>query len=206
MKTDLEIRLYTGLEMEMRKGADGTVDFRGYGSAYDAWYPVAGGKDAGGWAEMVARGSGSQTLNGKPDVRLLVNHGGLPLARTRSGTMTLEEDGRGLVALAPNLDLRNPKVQEVASAMERGDVDEMSFAFRVVRQEWNDDYTERIIREFDLGVRGSDMSIVTYGANPATVAQIRSAAHIDELRASAATPTMSLDYLRAIATQIRVHN
>lgn len=205
MKTDLEVRLNSGLEMEMRTVSDTTVAFRGYATVYDTWYEVVGGPERGGWNEMVAAGAGARTLNAKPSVMLLVNHEGLPLARTTSGTMTLEEDKKGLIADAPKLDLRNPKVQEVNSAMSRGDVDEMSFAFRVTRQEWNDDYTERVIREYDLNVRGSDMSIVTWGANPATVGQIRSAAHIDELRSQAPVAVMSLDYMRAIATQIRVH-
>lgn len=206
MKGDIERRLYTGLDMEMRTVTDSTVAFRGYATVYDEPYEMLGGPDKGGWMETVAGGAAARTLNTKPSVMLLVNHDGLPLARTKSGTMTLEEDSRGLIADAPKLDLRNPKVQEVNSAMSRGDVDEMSFAFRVTRQEWNEDFTQRIIREFDLNVRGADMSIVTWGANPATVAQIRAAAQIDELRSGVAVPTMSLAYMRAIATQIRVHN
>jgi hypothetical protein len=50
--------------------------------------------------------------------------------------------------------------------MERGDLDEMSFAFRVTRQEWNEDYTERWINEVNLSK--GDVSIVNYGANPHT--------------------------------------
>jgi hypothetical protein len=50
--------------------------------------------------------------------------------------------------------------------MERGDLDEMSFAFRVTRQEWNDAYTERWINEVNLNK--GDVSIVNYGANPHT--------------------------------------
>ena len=205
MKAQREQRLYSGLDMEMRATSDTTVDFRGYATVYDTWYEVAGGPERGGWNEMVKAGAGSRTLNAKPSVMLLINHEGLPLARTTSGTMTLEEDKRGLIVNAPTLDLRNPRVQEVYSALDRKDVDEMSFGFRVTRQEWNDDYTERIIGEYDLNVRGADMSIVTWGANPATVAQIRAAALIDELRAHAPVPVMSLDHMRAIATQVRVH-
>lgn len=204
MKTQLEQRLNSGLYMEIRAKDETTVEFHGYATVYDTWYEVAGGPERGGWNEMVAEGAGARTLNAKPSVMLLLNHEGLPLARTTSGTMTLEEDKRGLIAHAPALDLRNPRVQEVNSAMARHDVDEMSFAFRVTRQEWNDDYTERTIREYDLNVRGSDMSIVTWGANPATVAQIRAAALVDELRT--ALPVMSLDRLLAIRAQISVHS
>lgn len=205
MKNELEIRLNTGLGLEMRAVDDSTVSFNGYATVYDTWYEVAGGPDKGGWNEMITSGAGSRTLNTKPSVMLLLNHEGLPLANTRSGTMTLVEDSRGLIADAPKLDLRNPRVQEANSVVSRGDGSEMSFAFRVTRQEWNKDFTERAIREYDLNVRGSDMSIVTWGANPSTIGQMRSAAHIDELRSQAPVAVMSLDYMRAIATQIHVH-
>mgnify|MGYP002684426633 FL=1 len=48
-------------------------------------------------------------------------------------------------------------------------VDSMSFAFRVTRQEWNEDYTERTIRELQL----FDVSAVTYPANPAATITAR---------------------------------
>lgn len=204
MTRSLELRAFPAHGIELRTEGE-TVEFRGYATAYEHEYPVAGGPDEGGWLEVIALGAARRTLNARPDVRLLVNHEGLPLARTRSGTLTLEEDERGLVAVAPQLDLRNPRVQELRSAMDRGDVDEMSFAFRVTRQEWNTDFTVRRILEFALDVAGSDVSIVTYPANPATVAQLRAAAGVDELRADAHRPAMSLAFAHAIATQVRAH-
>lgn len=198
MKTNLEQRLHIA-DAELRVDRAGMIEFTGYATAYDHGYEVGGGPDKGGWVETISPSAATRTLNAKPDVRLLVNHDGLPLARTRSGTLTLTEDKRGLMVRAPSLDPTNPLVQQVRSAMDRGDVDEMSFAFRVTRQEWNDDFTERTIREFDLSIPGSDVSIVTYPANPATVAQLRSAAKIDELRSVAARPRMSLAYARALS-------
>jgi HK97 family phage prohead protease len=168
---------------------------------------VAGGPDEGGWYETVEPGAGQRTLNARPDVRLLVNHDGLALARTRSGTLLLEEHDRGLFTHAPELDIRNPKVQELQSTMDRGDVDEMSYAFRVTRQEWNADFTERRILEYALDVNGSDVSVVTYPANPAAIGQMRAAVNIDELRAAAVNhgaSGMSLAMAKAIATQISV--
>ena len=46
--------------------------------------------------EYVKRGAFSKTLNDGADVRLLINHEGVPLARSKSGTLALEEDERGL--------------------------------------------------------------------------------------------------------------
>ena len=45
--------------------------------------------------------------------------------------------------------------------MERGDLDEMSFAFEVLRQRWSDDGEMRRIEE----VRLYDVSLVTFPAN-----------------------------------------
>ena len=50
-------------------------------------------------------------------------------------------------------------------------MDEMSFAFRVKAQEWSQDETERRITE--LSLHKGDVSVVNFGANPATTAQIR---------------------------------
>jgi HK97 family phage prohead protease len=117
--------------------------------------------------------------------------------------LELDERAEGLWCLAPTLDLRNPKVQEVQSTMDRRDVDAMSYAFRVTRQEWNADYTHRIIREYALDVAGSDVSIVTYPANPATVAQLRSAAGLEDER-PVARNGMSLSMAKAIAARSAV--
>jgi HK97 family phage prohead protease len=204
----LEVR-YINPQVEIRENTtDGTIEFRGYATVYNEWYDVAGGPDLGGWREQIVAGSGARTLNARPDVRLLINHEGLALARTSRGstvgTLNLAEDARGLLCFAPALDLRNPKVQEVRSTMERGDVDAMSYAFRATRQEWNADYTERRILEYALDVEGSDVSIVTYPANRATIATIRSAAKIDELRtAHPTTSSLTLDMAFAMRDQIR---
>ena len=67
------------------------------------------------------------------------------------------------------------RISELRSTLERGDVDQMSHAFIALRQEWNDDYTERRILE----VRLFDVSAVTYPANDVTVIALRAAAGID---------------------------
>ena len=114
-------------------------------------------------------------------MRLLANHDGLPLARTASGTLQLREvtnpaqdlDGLGKTGLrvAADLDPSNPQVQQIVSAMRRGDLDQMSFGFQVTQDEWNDDMSERTIREVKL----FDVSVVTYPANPATSVSLNSA-------------------------------
>lgn len=153
-------------EMEMRDGEGGTVEFDGIASVVDTPYTV---RDAfGEFSETMAKGAFNKTLKERDDVRLLVNHSGVPIARTKSKTLKLSATP-DLRAVAPNLDPANPTVQELASAMKRGDLDQMSIGFRVTRQEWNEDYTERTIREVQL----FDVSVVTFPASPTTTASLR---------------------------------
>lgn len=185
--------------VEIRQTDDGDPIVDGYATVYDSWYDVFGGPPLG-WREMFAQGATRKSVVERDDVRLLVNHEGVPLARTRSGTLELESDDVGLRAATPTgVDMRSPAVQEMVSALERGDLDEMSLAFRTTKQEWNGDYTERIIREVQL----FDVSVVTYPANPYTVAQLRSGTFpVDD--ASVTSRTVSVELARAIADSVRI--
>lgn len=182
--------------LELRQTDDGAPIIDGYATVYDTWYDVLGGPPYG-WSEMFAVGSTSKSISEQDDVRFLVNHEGVPLARTSSGTLRLESDTTGLFVTTPQgVDVRSPDVQGLVVAMERGDIDQMSLAFRATRQEWNDDYTERTIREVQL----FDVSVVTYPANPATLAGLRA---VFEAGQEPAKAGMSLDLARAIVDSVR---
>jgi HK97 family phage prohead protease len=188
-------------DVELRMDGDVPV-LEGYALVYEYKYDIGGGPEEGGFTEVIARGAAAKSA-GEADVRLLVNHDGVPLARSRGGkgTLQLKSDDVGLKVRA-ELDPSNPTVQELRSAMNRGDLDQMSFAFKVPRgegrQEWSSDYSLRTIREVQL----FDVSVVTYPANPATVAKLRS----DEAPVEEATlevvPTRSLDVARAQAERL----
>lgn len=150
--------------MELRAKDDGkTLLFTGYASVTEAPYEMEDW--LGTYTEVVRRGAFAKTLAEGADVPFKVNHEGMTLARTKSGTMRLAEDDHGLHVEA-DLDPRNPDVQSLQSAMERGDLDEMSFAFRVMRQDWSPDYTQRDLTE--VNIHKGDVSAVNYGANPHT--------------------------------------
>lgn len=127
------------------------------------------GYDMGWYTETVRSGAFAKTLGENPDVQLLVNHEGLPLARTLSGTLSLAEDSRGL-AVEAHLDPNDPDVARLVPKMQRGDIDQMSFAFRAERVSWNDDYDRRDILE--ANIHRGDVSVVNQGANPATHAEV----------------------------------
>jgi HK97 family phage prohead protease len=167
-----EVRDFTIADLEVRAEGDG-LTFDGIASMVDTPYEVR--DPFGTFTETMGKGAFAKTLKEKADVRLLVNHAGVPLARTKSRTLDLSAAPH-LRAVA-ELDPANPTVQEVRSAMSRGDLDQMSVGFRVTRQEWNGDYTERMIREVEL----FDVSIVTFPASPTTVASMRA---IDDLLAA----------------------
>jgi HK97 family phage prohead protease len=167
-KVDVEVRTLAKAP-EITTPSSDSFNLRGYATVYDVAYPVAGGPDAGGWMETIERGATAKSIKDGADTRLLFDHDGIPLARTASGTMRLLSDDLGMMVDA-NLDPASPYAQSVRSAVMRGDADQMSFAFRVTRQEWNEDYTERRIKEVQL----FDASVVTYPASEATVVQMNS--------------------------------
>ena len=154
-------------DFELREAPNGTggtvLNFEGYASVTESGYEM---RDMfGPYTEVVRAGAFTKTLAEGADVAFLVNHEGISLARTKSGTMTLAEDSTGLLSAA-QFDPASPAVQVLRSAIDRGDIDEMSFAFRVTRQQWSPDYEQRDITEVDINK--GDVSAVNYGANPAT--------------------------------------
>jgi HK97 family phage prohead protease len=176
-----EVRRMPTSTMECRS-TDGTLTFRGVASSVESPY------DMGFYTETMKRGAFDKTLAGGPDVQLLVNHEGLPLARTTNGSLTLRSTDVGLEFEA-RVSEDDPDAARIAAKVSSGLMDQCSFAFRCIDQDWNDDYDQRDIKEVSLD-RG-DVSIVNYGANPNTPITVRSLlASLDDL-----TPA-ELDELR----------
>lgn len=167
-----ERRAFKCEEFEFRAVSDTAATLTGYASVFDKGYEMYGGPDKGGWTEFVDRRAFDETLKRKPDLHLLINHEGMPLARTKSGTLHLSTDSVGLKVQA-ELDRSDPDVQRLEPKMTRGDMDEMSFAFRTIRHEWNADESER--RLLELNLDKGDVSVVNFGANPHTSVGLRSA-------------------------------
>jgi HK97 family phage prohead protease len=167
-----ERRSFECEEFELRATGDATLSLSGYASVFDRGYEMYGGPDKGGWTEVVDSAAFNETLKRKPAVHLLINHEGMPLASTKSGTLRLSTDSVGLHVSA-ELDRADPDVQRLEVKMGRGDMNEMSFAFRTVRHAFNDAETER--RLLELNLDKGDVSVVNFGANPNTSAGLRSA-------------------------------
>jgi HK97 family phage prohead protease len=160
----IERRTYTVRNVEARS-EDGEMRLSGYAAVFnEPSLPLP-------FREYIAPGAFRKTLQETPDVRLLINHEGLPLARTKNGTMTLTEDEVGLRFDAVLADTSESR--DLYKLIDRGDVDQMSFAFRVIRQKWNGDRSERTLTEVSLA--DGDVSVVTYPAYPATSVEAREA-------------------------------
>lgn len=163
MTKKIERRTYTVQDVEARQAEDGTMKISGYAAVFDAAsVPLP-------FIERIAPGAFRKTLAETPDVRLLINHEGLPLARTKNGTLSLTEDERGLFMDAVIADTQEGR--DLYTLIQRGDMDQMSFAFRVIRQKYNEDRTERTLIELSLA--DGDVSVVTYPAYPTTSVEAR---------------------------------
>lgn len=130
-------------------------------------------QDLGGFTEVIAPGA-FQTALERSDVRSLFNHDpNLVLGRMKAGTLKVTEDERGLRI---ENDLPDTQVaRDLLENMRLGNVDQMSFAFRVSRegQKWEerDGMLLRTITEVD---ELFDVSPVTYPAYADTSVAVRS--------------------------------
>jgi HK97 family phage prohead protease len=130
------------------------------------------------FVERIAPGAFDSTLSARADVKLYYNHdASMPLARTRSGTLSLKSDRRGLQfeAELPDTTLG----RDVRALLERGDLSgEMSFGFYVERDSWNKERTERLVERAKL----VEISIVQDAAYPQTSSELRSVADRERIR------------------------
>lgn len=162
-----QTRHFTLHDVEIREesGAKGTkLRFSGYAAVFNAL-----SDDLGGFREKIKPGAFRKTIQ-EADVRLLLNHdSSLVLARSKAGTLSLEEDSKGLYVeaeMAPT-----SYAQDLSLLMQRGDIDQMSFGFQVVRDEWNEK-TSPPTRTL-LEVKLFDVSIVSFPAYPQTSGTVR---------------------------------
>jgi HK97 family phage prohead protease len=100
--------------------------------------------DIGGFTETIRAGAFRSSLTAESDILALVDHSPEKLlARTRSGTLRLSEDGKGLA-----FQIEVPDTQlgrDVLAMAQRGDLGGMSFGFTV--PEGGDRWPDRRTRE-----------------------------------------------------------
>ena len=194
--SEIEKRMFdAGALTVERRGDDNAPMMRGHAAVFNQL-----SEDLGGFREQIVPGAFAEAID-TDDVRALINHdSNFVLGRNRAGTLAMREDVRGLA-----IEINPPDTafaRDLIVSRERGDVTQMSFAFRIRPngEDWakNDDgvWVRSVKR-----VRLYDVSVVTYPAYAQTDVAMRS------LDAFVRTLTPSTDYIvtaRARDRQIKI--
>jgi hypothetical protein len=171
-RPDEERRIVVG-ELRAEGGANGApTKIVGYAARFNS---LSG--DLGGFQERIAPGAFAKTVV-DGDVRALWNHdANIVLGRNKSGTLRMIEDDMGLhyECDAPDTQLVRDMVM---SPIARGDVNQCSFGFRTISDQWDKQANGEWIRTL-LEVELFDVSPVTYPAYESTTVAVRS---LDKVR------------------------
>lgn len=177
-----EIRKF---DFEVRAKRDEThgTFLEGTPIVYDSW------TDLGWYDEQIQRGALDNT--DLTDVRFLINHNTdmIPLARSRNNNenstmqMTVDEGGMNIRV---NLDTENnADARSLYSAVERGDIDGMSFMFVVDGELWEEEESEHPKRTITDIEKVFEVSAVTFPAYEQTSISARGLSEaLDSARAS----------------------
>lgn len=154
-------------EFETREAEDGKKTISGYFAVFNSETELWPGA-----YEEIAPEAFANTMSN--DIRALTNHDDtLVLGRTKVGTLRLRTDTRGLWGEI-DINENDSDAMNLYERVKRGDVDQCSFGFNIVREEtdWRDDGTVKwTIREVDL----HEVSVCTFPAYEDTGVQVRHA-------------------------------
>jgi HK97 family phage prohead protease len=194
----IERRAFTVDRLAIERRAEGeTPHIVGHAAVFNTTI------DIGRWfRERIAPGAFKRAV-AEDDVRALFNHDeNWILGRTKAQTLSLSEDDKGLA-----VDVLPPDTQLVRdlvlTPIERGDVSQMSFAFRVRKEEWDEtgDVPLRTLLEVEL----FDVSPVTFPAYPTTDVGLRSLEEFRKRRPKGLTTQNAAAIVRRSAIQ-RIRN
>ncbi|MFS0594224.1 HK97 family phage prohead protease [Cytobacillus horneckiae] len=162
-----EMRTFDITNIQKRDGENQSLRVSGYAAVFNTKTSIGDY-----FEEVINPGAFSRTLSENGDVRALFNHNwDKVLGRTKSGTLILSEDDRGLKF---EIELPNNSLgRDLAESMARGDINQCSFGFFATDEEWNYNIepASRNIKEVEL----FEISIVSIPAYDDTeVALVRS--------------------------------
>ncbi len=109
---------------------------QGYAALFDAETTIAY-DESRSFIEVIRPQAFARTLKKNKDIRCLYNHDrNLVLGRTKSGTLAIREDEKGLWFECTLPDTQAGK--DLAVSLERGDIDGCSFGFQVKKDQWSE--------------------------------------------------------------------
>ena len=148
-----EVRTFDVQDLELRMDGDKPTVV-GYGAVFNSM-----SNDLGGFREYISPKAFEGRL--EDDVRFLINHDGMPLARTTNGTLRLSVDEKGLKYEA---DMPNTSTaRDLMELLKNGTISQSSFAFTVEEDSW-EVKDGMNIRTIDKVSQLYDVSSVTYPA------------------------------------------
>lgn len=184
---------------EHRESRLGTIEIReddgerrisGYAAVFNRL-----SENLGGFREQISPGAFDTVM--RDDVRALFNHEPhLILGRTTADTLQLSLDGTGLRFRIDPPDTQYAR--DLVKSIERRDITQSSFAFRVEDDIWDEDDEGRMVRTIRQFHRLYDISPVTYPAYPDTYVATRSR---DAWRTTVNRRTLERDRLRLYLIQ-----
>ena len=197
MTNKREVRVFS---FEIRAGETEKEDRKGQLTGTPIVFDQA--TDMGWYQETISRDALAET--DLKDVMFLVGHdfSSIPLARSRNNNenstmqMSITDEGMNIRV---DLDINgNPRAAELYSAVKRGDITGMSFAFIVDKDAWEDvdtEYPKRTIRSIR---KVFEVSAVAFPAYPQTTIQAASeGSPLDSARASLESAKQRLEEERA---------
>lgn len=173
MTTKKETRTFNIENLNTRDGDEGESVIGGYAAVFNSPTEIGGGC----FTEEIAPGAFSRAIAENSDIRALFNHDwNNVLGRTKSGTLQLSEDERGLKfeVTLPNTSLG----RDLKESMQRGDINECSFGFIPTEEHWdyNVEPAKRMILEVDL----FEISVVSIPAYEDTEASVIRSKEVNE--------------------------
>ena len=170
MKDNKEIRAFT-FEVRAKEDESHGHILEGRPIVYDQRTDL-------GWHDEIIE-NGALTDTDLKDVRFLVNHNTdmIPLARSRNNnensTMQMSVDDEGMT-IRVDLDVENnAEAKNLYSAVSRGDIDGMSFMFKVDGDKWDDIESDHPTRTITAISKVFEVSAVTFPAYEQTSIQAR---------------------------------
>ncbi|MEK5330266.1 HK97 family phage prohead protease [Lysinibacillus sp. FSL W8-0992] len=167
MAKQKEIRTLDIQGLQTRSQGDSEANaIEGYAAVFNS--PT----DIGGmFTEIIAPGAFADAIASNEDIRALFNHDwNNVLGRTKSGTLRLSEDARGLKF---DVDLPNTTLaRDLSESLKRGDISQCSFGFIPTGEtwDWEPEIPVRTINSVEL----HEISVVSIPAYEDTEVSLRS--------------------------------